>query len=59
MLNFITINLESTISHIIAILISQYQKYLSPLKGYSCPHRLLYGNESCSQYVKRTILEQD
>ncbi|GEM_PF-3225806 len=59
MYNFVTIDFEPAIRHTIATLISQYQKYLSPLKGYSCPHRLLYGNESCSQYVKQTILEQD
>ncbi|MBD2542477.1 membrane protein insertion efficiency factor YidD [Planktothricoides raciborskii] len=38
--------------------IAVYQRYLSPLKGYSCAHRVLYGGESCSQYVKRMILER-
>jgi putative component of membrane protein insertase Oxa1/YidC/SpoIIIJ protein YidD len=39
-------------------LITAYQRYLSPLKGFSCAHRVLHQGESCSQYVKRTILEQ-
>ncbi len=43
-------------SQVSVLLITGYQRYLSPLKGYSCAHRVLYGNESCSQYVKQTIL---
>jgi putative component of membrane protein insertase Oxa1/YidC/SpoIIIJ protein YidD len=38
--------------------IAGYQTHLSPRKGFSCAHRLLHRGESCSQYVKRTILEQ-
>jgi putative component of membrane protein insertase Oxa1/YidC/SpoIIIJ protein YidD len=45
-------------SHAAAGLITAYQKYLSPLKGFSCAHRVLHCGESCSQYVKRTILER-
>ena len=45
-------------SHVAATLIVGYQRYLSPLKGFSCAHRVLHGSESCSQYVKRTILER-
>ena len=41
-----------------AIAIAGYQTHLSPRKGFSCAHRLLHRGESCSQYVKRTILEQ-
>ncbi|MCW6034997.1 membrane protein insertion efficiency factor YidD [Spirulina subsalsa FACHB-351] len=41
------------------ILIGGYQKYLSPHKGFSCAHRVLYGSESCSQYVKKMLIEQD
>lgn len=41
------------------VMIRSYQKYLSPYKGFSCAHRVLYGSESCSQYVKRTLIEQD
>ncbi|AKG20922.1 membrane protein insertion efficiency factor YidD [Calothrix sp. 336/3] len=35
--------------------ISGYQKFISPHKGFSCAHRVLYGGESCSQYIKRAI----
>jgi putative component of membrane protein insertase Oxa1/YidC/SpoIIIJ protein YidD len=39
--------------------LNSYQKYLSPHKGFSCPHRLLYGSESCSDYVKGILMQQD
>jgi putative component of membrane protein insertase Oxa1/YidC/SpoIIIJ protein YidD len=42
----------------VAGLITAYQTYLSPLKGFSCAHRVLHQGESCSQYVKRTVLER-
>ncbi|TAF59677.1 MAG: membrane protein insertion efficiency factor YidD [Oscillatoriales cyanobacterium] len=35
--------------------ISGYQKHISPIKGFSCAHRVLYGGESCSQYIKGAI----
>lgn len=41
------------------VLIRSYQKYLSPHKGFSCAHRVLYGGDSCSQYVKNMLIEQD
>ncbi len=28
-----------------------YQTYLSPYKGFSCPHRLLHTGVSCSGYI--------
>lgn len=42
-----------TASHLITF----YQKRLSPYKGFSCAHRVLHRGESCSQYIKRIILE--
>ncbi|MGI0488108.1 membrane protein insertion efficiency factor YidD [Pantanalinema rosaneae CENA516] len=36
-------------------LISFYQRQISPHKGFACAYRVLHGNESCSQYIKRTI----
>ena len=50
---------DITVRQILLILISWYQNYLSPHKGFSCAHRVLHGGESCSCYIKRTILEQD
>ena len=41
-----------------AAFVTLYQRYLSPRKGFSCPHRLLHGGESCSGYVKRRVLEE-
>ncbi|MBD2316868.1 membrane protein insertion efficiency factor YidD [Phormidium tenue] len=38
--------------------ISGYQKFISPHKGFSCAHRVLYGCDSCSQYFKRVIAEE-
>jgi putative component of membrane protein insertase Oxa1/YidC/SpoIIIJ protein YidD len=35
-----------------------YQTYLSPRKGFSCAHRHLYGQLSCSEYFRQTILDQ-
>ena len=40
------------------IAIAGYQKFISPYKGFSCAHRVLYGCESCSQYFKRVIAEE-
>ncbi len=37
--------------------ITGYQKYISPRKGFVCAHRVLYGGESCSQYIKRVIAD--
>ncbi len=36
--------------------ITLYQRYVSPHKGFSCPHRILHGGQSCSGYVKVLIL---
>jgi len=43
-----------------SIAVSSIDTYtrISPRKGYSCPHRLLHGGESCSKYVKNLLLEQ-
>jgi putative component of membrane protein insertase Oxa1/YidC/SpoIIIJ protein YidD len=38
--------------------IDVYQKFISPHKGFSCAHRLLYGKESCSSFFNRIIIEQ-
>ncbi|WP_416666308.1 membrane protein insertion efficiency factor YidD [Egbenema bharatensis] len=39
--------------------IDLYQQHLSPKKGFSCPHRLLNGEASCSEYVKHLLGKQD
>lgn len=35
--------------------IRQYQRHVSPYKGFVCAHRVLYRGESCSQYVLRVV----
>ena len=35
-----------------------YQKSISPQKGFDCPHRVLYGSQSCSSYVKNLLTQQ-
>jgi putative component of membrane protein insertase Oxa1/YidC/SpoIIIJ protein YidD len=35
-----------------------YQKTISPRKGFDCPHRILYGSQSCSSYVKDLLIHQ-
>lgn len=32
--------------------INQYQRHISPRKGFVCAHRVLHGGDSCSQAVK-------
>jgi putative component of membrane protein insertase Oxa1/YidC/SpoIIIJ protein YidD len=39
-------------------LISSYQRHLSPRKGYSCAHRVVYGGESCSEYIKNALADK-
>jgi len=50
--------LDSGIRQIAYTSISGYQKYLSPHKGFSCAHRILYGGESCSGYIKHIVAQK-
>jgi putative component of membrane protein insertase Oxa1/YidC/SpoIIIJ protein YidD len=38
--------------------IAWYQTRLSPVKGYACAHRVAHGGDSCSQAVRRSLLER-
>lgn len=38
--------------------IAVYQRRISPRKGYSCAHRVAHGGDSCSQAVRRSLLER-
>ena len=52
-------NIFSTATRTVAVTaIAGYQRFISPHKGFSCAHRVLYGCESCSQYFKRVIAEE-
>ncbi len=57
--NFLIPNIFNAASRGLAVTaISGYQKFISPHKGFSCAHRVLYGCESCSQYFKQVIAEE-
>ena len=51
----ITNIINRSIRSLAVIAISGYQRFISPHKGFSCAHRVLYGCDSCSQYFKRVI----
>ena len=36
-------------------MIRVYQRWISPYKGYRCPHRLLHEGASCSQHIATVI----
>jgi uncharacterized protein len=45
-----------TVNSYIAIrLISFYQRYISPRKGYACAYRALHNDLSCSAFCKKAI----
>ncbi|MEJ1931991.1 membrane protein insertion efficiency factor YidD [Nostoc sp. NIES-2111] len=51
-------SLDSFTRKIGIVAIAGYQKHISPHKGFVCAHRILYGGESCSAYIKRVITEE-
>jgi len=53
-----TLSLDTFTRQATSDLISFYQKQISPHKGFACAHRVLHWDESCSQYIKRVILER-
>jgi len=38
--------------------ITAYQHYLSPRKGFACPHRVLHQGASCADYIKGAFQQQ-
>jgi putative component of membrane protein insertase Oxa1/YidC/SpoIIIJ protein YidD len=36
-------------------LVAQYQRHLSPRKGYACAHRVAHGGDSCSGAVRDIV----
>ena len=47
--------LDKLLRSVAIVFIKCYQHYISPIKGYSCAHRIVYGGPSCSEYVKNTL----
>ena len=52
------IGLASIWDKIAIALVSLYQRYLSPYKGFRCAHKTLYGGTSCSQYFQMVVREK-
>jgi uncharacterized protein len=50
--------LDDSISRISVNIISFYQQYLSPYKGFRCAHSYIYGDESCSVFIKKVVSEE-
>ncbi len=48
--------LDTLLRRPVAVAITVYQRRLSPLKGFSCAHRVLHGGDSCSQHAKALVL---
>lgn len=44
-------------SRSLAIVITGYQRYISPYKGFCCAYRAKHGGLSCSEYVKQAVLQ--
>jgi putative component of membrane protein insertase Oxa1/YidC/SpoIIIJ protein YidD len=47
--------LDGLVSRTAIASIDLYQQHLSPHKGFACPHRLLHGDRSCSEYAKQVL----
>lgn len=49
----------SSLKKSVVFSIASYQRYLSPLKGFACAHRVHHQGESCSAYIKKAFIEND
>jgi putative component of membrane protein insertase Oxa1/YidC/SpoIIIJ protein YidD len=50
-----TIGLQSWVNGFVDWAIGQYQRHLSPRKGFTCAHRKLHGGASCSGYLRELV----
>ena len=50
-----SLHLNRLISQILNFAVRLYQKFLSPHKGFTCAHRKLYREASCSEYFRQAI----
>lgn len=49
---------EINLKYIAVFFINLYQKYVSPYKGFRCAYASIYGGDSCSQAVKKILLDE-
>jgi len=52
------VTVSSSAARLVDRAIAWYQVRLSPRKGYGCAHRVAHGGDSCSQAVRRSLLER-
>jgi len=45
-------------ARVLAALITGYQRYLSPYKGFHCAHRVAHGGLSCSAFAKQLLMRR-
>ena len=45
------------IKHVFLALIQFYQRFLSPIKGFNCAHHRLHKGDTCSNAIKKIILD--
>ncbi len=48
---------DSILARVLIWAINQYQRHISPRKGFVCAHRVLHGGKSCSEAVKQSAAE--
>jgi putative component of membrane protein insertase Oxa1/YidC/SpoIIIJ protein YidD len=48
-------SLDRILARLTVGMIRIYQRHLSPIKGYSCAHRLHHGGLSCSEFGRRAF----
>jgi putative component of membrane protein insertase Oxa1/YidC/SpoIIIJ protein YidD len=53
-----TIGLQKFTGSLVDFAIRDYQRYISPHKGFSCAHRKLYGEASCSGYFRESVANE-
>ena len=53
-----TIGLQKFTGNLVDFAIRDYQRYISPHKGFSCAHRKLYGEASCSGYFRESVANE-
>jgi putative component of membrane protein insertase Oxa1/YidC/SpoIIIJ protein YidD len=53
-----TIGLQKFTGNLVDCAIRDYQRYISPHKGFSCAHRKLHGEASCSGYFRESVANE-